>query len=146
MLHNFLTADASTATGGLGGMSSILFLVIIFVVFYFFLIRPENKRKKKLTEMRNNISIGDEIVTIGGICGKIVKTKDETIVIQVGADKVKFEMMRWSVSTVTTPSNRPAKTEEAAVEEEVKKVVPKKLKKTSDVEEDVKSEKDVEEE
>ena len=40
---------------------------------------------------------------------KIVKTKDETIVIQVGADKVKFEMMRWSVSTVTTPSNRTCK-------------------------------------
>ena len=72
MLHNFLTADASTAAGSLGGMSSIIFLVIIFVVFYFFLIRPENKRKKKLTEMRNNISIGDEIVTIGGIMGKVV--------------------------------------------------------------------------
>lgn len=90
--------------------------------------------------------MGDEIVTIGGICGKIVKTKDETIVIQVGADKIKFEMMRWSVSTVTTPSTRPVKTEEATVEEEVKKVVPKKLKKASDVEEDVKSEKDMEEE
>ena len=110
------------------------------------MIRPQRKKDKQIQEMRSSLQVGDEIVTIGGICGKIVKTKDETIVIQVGADKVKFEMMRWSVSTVTTPSNRPAKTEEAAVEEEVKKVVPKKLKKTSDVEEDVKSEKDVEEE
>ena len=79
--------------------------------------------------------VGDEIVTIGGICGKIVKTKDETIVIQVGADKVKFEMMRWSVSSVTNPSHRAHKDESASVEEEVKKVRPKKLKKASDVEE-----------
>ena len=53
-------------------------------------------------------------------------------------------MMRWSVSTVTNPSNRPVKTEDSGVEEEVNKVVPKKLKKTSDVEEDVKSEQEAE--
>jgi hypothetical protein len=50
--------------------------------------------------MRNSVQVGDEIVTIGGICGKIVKTKDETIVLQVGADKVRMEMMRWSISKV----------------------------------------------
>ena len=56
--------------------------------------------------MRSSLQVGDEIITIGGICGKIVKTKDETIVIQVGADKVKFEMMRWSVSQVVNPSKQ----------------------------------------
>ena len=86
--------------------------------------------------MRSSLQVGDEIVTIGGICGKIVKTKDETIVIQVGADKVKFEMMRWSVSSVTNPSHKPRKDEAAAVEEEeAKKVKPKKLKRSSAVEE-----------
>lgn len=99
MLHNFLTADASTATGGLGGMSSILFLVIIFVVFYFFLIRPENKRKKKLTEMRNNISIGDEIVTIGGIMGTIVHVTEDDITIETGEDKVRVQFKKWAVSS-----------------------------------------------
>ena len=79
--------------------------------------------------MRSSLQVGDEIVTIGGICGKIVKTKDETIVIQVGADKVKFEMMRWSVSSVTNPSHKPRKDEAAAVEEEeAKKVKPKNSK------------------
>ena len=99
MLHNFLTADASTAAGGLGGMSSILFLVIIFVVFYFFLIRPENKRKKKLTEMRNNISIGDEIVTIGGIMGTIVHVTEDDITIETGEDKVRVQFKKWAVSS-----------------------------------------------
>nr|MCR5482328.1 preprotein translocase subunit YajC [Clostridia bacterium] len=70
-------------------------LVLLIVVMYFLLIRPQKKKERQIAEMRNNISVGDEVVTIGGICGKIVKTKDETLVIQVGADKVKFEIMRW---------------------------------------------------
>ncbi len=81
MFHNILTG-----TSAAGGMSSILFLVLIFVVFYFFLIRPENKRKKKLTEMRNNISLGDEIVTIGGIMGKVVQVTEDTVTFATGEE------------------------------------------------------------
>ena len=81
---------------------SILMLVLIIVVMYFLLIRPQKKKEKAINEMRNAIKAGDEIVTIGGICGKIVKTKDESLVIQVGADKVKFEIMRWAVSKVVS--------------------------------------------
>ena len=84
--------------------------------------------------MRNSLTVGDEIVTIGGICGKIVKTKDDSFIIQVGADKVKFEMMRWAVSSVTKESSRRENVEET-VEEEPKKVVPKRLKKSSEIEE-----------
>lgn len=119
----------------MGSIINLLPLIILFIAMYFLMIRPQRKKDKQIQEMRNNLNVGDEIVTIGGICGKIVKTKDETIVIQVGADKVKFEMMRWSVSSVTNPSHRAHKDESASVEEEVKKVRPKKLKKASDVEE-----------
>ncbi len=94
---------------------SILMLVLIIVVMYFLLIRPQKKKEKAINEMRNAIKAGDEIVTIGGICGKIVKTKDESLVIQVGADKVKFEIMRWAVSKVVSESSAPAP---AAAEEE----------------------------
>ena len=87
---------------------SILMLVLIIVVMYFLLIRPQKKKEKAINEMRNAIKAGDEIVTIGGICGKIVKTKDESLVIQVGADKVKFEIMRWAVSKVVSESSAPA--------------------------------------
>ena len=112
-------------------------LIILVIAMYFLMIRPQRKKDKQIQEMRSSLQVGDEIVTIGGICGKIVKTKDETIVIQVGADKIKFEMMRWSVSTVTNPSNRPSRAEDVKVEEEeVKKVMPKKLRKSSEVEED----------
>jgi preprotein translocase subunit YajC len=69
---------------------------------YFMLIRPQKKKEKEVTAMRAGLKVGDHIVTIGGICGKIVKVKDETIVIAVGADKVKMELMKWAVSQVTS--------------------------------------------
>ena len=97
MFFNVLTSGA--ANGGLGGMSSILFLVIIFVVFYFFLIRPENKRKKQLNEMRSNISLGDEIVTIGGIMGKVVQVTEDTITFETGEDRVRLQVTKWAISS-----------------------------------------------
>lgn len=110
-------------------------LLLLIVVMYFLLIRPQRKREKSVNEMRRSLQVGDEIITIGGICGKIVKTKDETIIIQVGADKVKFEMMRWSVSKVVESAGKvPAKSVEETpdpVEEAPKKSLPKRMKKSS---------------
>ena len=108
-------------------------LILLIVLMYFLMIRPQKKKDKQIQEMRRSLQVGDEIVTIGGICGKIVKTKDETIVIQVGADKVKFEMMRWAVSTVTNGSHRP-KDEIETEEEEPKRIMPKRLRKSSEEE------------
>ena len=107
----------------------LIVLVAFIAIMYFLLIRPQKKKEKTIQNTRNNLQVGDEIITIGGICGKIVKTKDESIVIQVGADKVKFEMMRWSVSSVVSSG----KSASAAVEEEPerKKVMPKRLRKAS---------------
>ena len=116
------------------GLISLLPLLILIVAMYFLMIRPQKKKDKEIKEMRNSLQVGDEIVTIGGICGKIVKTKEETIVIQVGADKVKFEMMRWSVSSVTKASPRRESVDDVQ-EEAPKKIIPKRLRKSSDVEE-----------
>ena len=113
---------------------------------YFLLIRPQKKREKEINAMRKGVQVGDEIITIGGICGKIVKTKEESLVIQVGADKVKFEIMRWAVSRVVEESKRPAKArndeaddvEEAEEEKPAKK--PRRLKKAAAAEETAKAE------
>lgn len=112
-------------------MLSFAPLILIVVVMYFLLIRPQKKREKAVNTMRSNLRVGDEIITIGGICGKVVKTKEESIVIQVGADKLKFEMMRWSISKIINGDNRPAAKEEAedAREEAPKKTLPKRMKK-----------------
>ncbi|MDD5926968.1 MAG: preprotein translocase subunit YajC [Firmicutes bacterium] len=109
-------------------------LLLLIVVMYFLMIRPQKKKDKQIQDMRKSLQVGDEIVTIGGICGKIVKTKDESFIIQVGADKVKFEMMRWSVSSVTKASPRRESVDDVQ-EEAPKKIMPKRLRKSSDVEE-----------
>ena len=110
MFQNILSG--ATATGS--GMSSIIFLVIIFVVFYFFLIRPENKRKKKLTEMRNSISLGDEIVTIGGIMGKVVQVTEDTITFETGEDRVRLQVTKWAISSNVREEKERAAQEAAA--------------------------------
>ena len=128
------STDGAGASGGANFMFIVVYIIIFGAIIYFMMIRPQKKKDKEIKEMRNSLTVGDEIVTIGGICGKIVKTKDDSFIIQVGADKVKFEMMRWAVSSVTKESSRRENVEEA-VEEEPKKVVPKRLKKSSEIEE-----------
>ena len=93
-------------------------LIILILIMYFLMIRPQRKKDKAINEMRRGLTVGDEIVTIGGIVGKIVKTKDETIVIQVGSDKVKMEMMRWAVSSVTKEAHGKAREVYEEVKEE----------------------------
>ena len=96
------TGDAAAATGSAagGGLSMILMMVVLIAVFYFFMIRPENKRKKKAQEMRDNLAVGDTITTIGGIIGKIVAVRDNTIVIETSDDRVRMQLTKWSVSSV----------------------------------------------
>ena len=67
-------------------------IVVMLVIFYFMLIRPENKKKKQLNEMRSSLKVGDEITTIGAV-------KDESIVIETGADRVRMEFAKWAIST-----------------------------------------------
>ena len=108
----FLSATTSTAAGG-GSMISMM--VIMIAVFYFFLIRPENKKKKEANEMRNALKVGDNITTIGGVIGDIVSIKDESIIIETSADKVRIEFTKWAVSSNNTAEKAAAKAKEAAV-------------------------------
>ena len=105
----------------------IIMLVVMIAVFYFLMIRPENKRKKAITEMRNSLKVGDEITTIGGITGTICAIKEKTLVIESGADRVRLEITKWAVSTKGTQA-----TEDASPEPEKKEKKDKKSKKTED--------------
>ena len=82
--------------------STIIMLVLMFAMLYFFMIRPENKRKKEAQNMRDSLSVGDEITTIGGITGTICAVKENTIVIATGADRVRIEFTKWAVSSKGT--------------------------------------------
>jgi preprotein translocase subunit YajC len=94
------TAGTGDATaGGAGSYSGIIVLVVMLVVFYFFLIRPENKKKKKAEEMRNSLSVGDKITTIGGMVGKIVDVSGDLITFETGEDRVRIQVTKWAIST-----------------------------------------------
>ena len=115
---------------------SLLMMLVLFGVFYFVLIRPQRQKDKQIQAMRKSLKVGDEIVTIGGIYGKIVRVKGEDrLVIQTGSDRVKLEMARWSVSSVVTEGDGSAKA--ARDEEEESRPTPKTIKKLGKAEEAV---------
>ena len=75
-------------------------IVVMFVALYFLMIRPQKKQEKQVNEMRNNLQVGDEITTIGGIIGKIVSIKEETITIETSHDRTKIRFLRSAVRCV----------------------------------------------
>ena len=78
--------------------TTIIMMVAMIAIMYFLLIRPENKRKKEAANMRASLVVGDEITTIGGIVGTICAVKENTIVIETGADRVRMEFTKWAIS------------------------------------------------
>ena len=82
----------------------IIMIVAMLDIMYFMLIRPENKKKKAAEEMRNSLKVGDQITTIGGIVGTICAVKDQTIVMETGADRVRVEFTKWAISSKGTQS------------------------------------------
>lgn len=72
----------------------------ILVVFYLFAIRPQKKKEKQVHEMRGSLKVGDDIVTIGGIYGKIIIVKEDIITLEVGTTKTRLDVTRWAVGTI----------------------------------------------
>lgn len=116
---NYLLS-AATANGELQQPSLLMTFmpfILILGVSYFMLIRPQKKREKELRDMRSAIEVGDEIMTVGGIIGRVVTFKDETVVIETGTDRSKLRIARWAIQSNTTAMERQA----AAKKEAAKK-------------------------
>ena len=89
---------------------SILPLVLIIVLLYFMMIRPQRKKEKETKAMINAMKVGDKVVTIGGICGKVAKIKDEYVFIETSNintpdQKSVIKIKRYSIKTVETSKN-----------------------------------------
>ena len=84
----------------MGDWTMIIMLVGLLVVMYFVMIRPQKKQEKEQNDMRNNLAVGDEITTIGGIIGKIVSIKEETCVIETSHERTKIRILKTAVSRV----------------------------------------------
>ncbi|MDD6024427.1 MAG: preprotein translocase subunit YajC [Oscillospiraceae bacterium] len=95
-----LTASAA------GSLAPTIFMIVLMVaMIYFMIIRPENKKKKALNEMRDALAVGDDVTTIGGIVGKVVHIKDDLITIETSEDRVRIQLTRWAISTTGTQTN-----------------------------------------
>ncbi|MCG8540723.1 MAG: preprotein translocase subunit YajC [Clostridia bacterium] len=82
-----------------GQYSGLIMMVVFFGIFYFLLIRPQQKKNKEIQKMRSELQIGDNIITIGGVHGKVLSIKDEVMTIEVGADKTKLQVSKWAVGS-----------------------------------------------
>ena len=104
-----LFLEAATTSAASSSMPMLLMVVIMFAVFYFFVLRPESKKKKKTEEMRNSLALGDEIITIGGMIGKIVQITEDTITFETGEDRVRIQTKKWAISTTAKMEAEEAK-------------------------------------
>ncbi len=90
--------------GGQGGTGSIVITIVMLVgfglFFYFFMIRPQKKQEKEINDMRNNLAVGDEITTIGGIIGKVISIREETVLIETSHDRTKIRLLKSAISKV----------------------------------------------
>lgn len=92
------------------GLGAFLPIILLFVIFYFLLILPQRKRDKKMKAMLAALEVGDEIVSIGGIFGKIIAIKDDVLTIEVGADKTKMKIAKWAVRDTLNKKDKDTKT------------------------------------
>ncbi len=90
-------------------ISMIIMIVVLVAVFYFLMIRPENKKKKAMQKMLDELAVGDQITTIGGIKGTVCAVKEDTIVIESGADRVRIEFLKSAVGSKEDPNASAAK-------------------------------------
>lgn len=80
-------------------LQSFLPLIILLGVFYFMLIRPQKKRDTKIKDMRESLKVGDDVLTIGGIKGKIVQIKEDYVVIETSGEKSRIDVMKWGINS-----------------------------------------------
>lgn len=93
-------AESAAATPIDSLLQALLLPVLMLVVFYFLLIRPQRKREKQTKEMLAALKVGDRVVSIGGIIGKIAAIKDDTVTLEVGADRTKIVLERSAIRGV----------------------------------------------
>mgnify|MGYP000220788107 CR=1 FL=1 len=87
------------APAGNSGASSIIMIVIMIVIFYFFMIRPNMKKQKEAKKFRENLAVGQKVITIGGIHGKILEVAESTVLINSEGSKLRLEITAIASST-----------------------------------------------
>ena len=121
LISNAADPNASPAAGLGSTLAMLIPLALIVVFFYFFIIRPEKKRNKEMQNMLNNIQVADEVITNGGIIGRVLSVKEDTVLIETGSDRTKIRVLKTAIAKNNTVHEMPAET-----------AAPKKKKKGKD--------------
>ena len=102
MFYNLLPifADAGTTAEPKGFNWGSILMIVALVAVFFLMWRSNKKQEKQQNDMRNSLEVGDEITTIGGIIGEIVRIKDETVTIETGKDRTKIRILRSAIRSV----------------------------------------------
>lgn len=93
----FLTESAG---GGVGSFVTMGLLLVVMIAMFFFTSRSNKKQEKQAQDMRDSLQVGDEITTIGGIIGKVVSIKEETLVLETSHDRTRIRILKTAVSRV----------------------------------------------
>ncbi|MBR4305267.1 MAG: preprotein translocase subunit YajC [Ruminiclostridium sp.] len=96
LLAQTATEDPNATTGSM--LTMLIPLVAMIAIFYFLIIRPEKKRSKKMKEMLNNLEVADEVVTTGGIIGRVLSVKEDTVLIETGSDRTKIRVLKGAIA------------------------------------------------
>lgn len=116
----FLTTTPA-AGGIMGSLITFLPILAMLALFYFFMMRPQKKKEKKEADMRNAIEVGDGVTTIGGIVGRVSAIKEDTFVLETGADRTKMRFKRWAIQQVEKLDLGDITGSSAAIEEKKEK-------------------------
>ena len=98
----FKADAAANAAANQGSFFPIIMLVLMFVLMYFIMIRPQKKKQKEEQKMRDDVRVGDQIITIGGIMGRVVTVREDSLVIDTGADRNKLTIKKWALQANET--------------------------------------------
>lgn len=96
------TAAAAAGSQWASMLMMILPLVLMIGIFYFLILRPEKKRNREMQEMLNNIQVADEVVTTGGIIGRVLSVKEDTVLIETGSDRTKIRVLKSAIARNNT--------------------------------------------
>ena len=110
--------EGSTNTTGSNGGSwlSLLIFPLLLIIMYIFMIRPQRKQEKEAAAMRNSLSVGDEVTTIGGIIGRVINVKDDTFVLETTRDRTRIRFERSAVKRIDRKYDAPVEVAAEATE------------------------------
>lgn len=106
-------ASAANSTSANGGtdiwqtVGVIALYAAIIVAFYFIFMRPNRKKQKQEEELKKNLQVGQEVITIGGIMGRVISVRDddESFVLETSADRTRMRFKKWAISSIVTPED-----------------------------------------